>query len=210
MIYWGTTLLVLWGSINQSYGVDFWKPLGKSQALNLMYSKLNTLDHILEGMRRSQCFCFKSAFPLVKLMCVCVCVCVCVSVCTSYSKFLRCILRWTIVKRSLYHESPWRKKGQSPSYTFWGGRPALNFPFSCQTQQPKYKTRSHSLFKNSLTSLVGGIVYKYKDPKKQTLMKEVIEWGPTDTGWRTGLRVHALFLLCEQYLLLSPYGLYPA
>ena len=52
-----------------------------------MYSKLNTLDHILEGMRRSHCFCFKSASIGKINVCVCVCVCVCVFVCiyTAFS-----------------------------------------------------------------------------------------------------------------------------
>lgn len=43
------------------------------------------------------------------------------------------------------------------------------------------KPRVIHFFKNSLTLLVGGIVYKYKDPKKQSLMKEDVEWGPMDT-----------------------------
>lgn len=44
------------------------------------------------------------------------------------------------------------------------------------------KPRVIHFLKIVLTLLVGGIVYKYKDPKKQTLMKEVVEWGTMDTG----------------------------
>ena len=66
-------------------------------------------------------------------------------------------------------------------------------------------------FLNNLISLIGGMVYEYKDAERQTVMKEVVESGLMGTRLRTGLKKEKEkeqdrgCMLCLFSVILSPY-----